>query len=377
MSDYLGDWYYMELNWRGNSFVRGPFTIEQMRELIKDGTIDEKTQVRCGPSSYWHPLKDAAAIFSPAGKTDAARSPKRQPGAHRPGKKQKIVIAIIILVVAVFYFASKERQARRGPSFSHEALTPREAFAPRETLTKEAIIAATNNARATQGLRALNESSLLNAVAEARARDMLEKQYFDHVSPTGERASDIAQRVGYRYKIIAENIAAGGFLTNQKVVDGWMQSPGHRKNLLSADVQDIGVAIIKGLLKGSDTWVSVQIFGLPSLPVAADKHCALPSQQLERDMEAKTAEVKSLNERLSRLKQELDDEKYSIDLERLSAGSDPERNHQLNVKINAYNEKRQWYNQMLADVQGKAAVLKSMIEEHNREVQGYRDCQAN
>ncbi len=61
----------------------------------------------------------------------------------------------------------------------------------------------------------------------------------------------------------------------------------------------------------------------------------------------------------------------------MSAGSNRERNQQLNVKINTYKEKRQWYNKMLAEPQGKVAVLKSMIEEHNGEVQRYRDCQAN
>ena len=114
----------------------------------------------------------------------------------------------------------------------------------------------------------LIESPLLNAIAESKARDMLEKQYFDHVSPAGEQVSDMAQKIGYRYRIISENIGMGNFLTNQKVIDGWMQSPGHRKNILSSEVEEMGAAIVKGNINGRKAWISVQIFGLQSKPVS-------------------------------------------------------------------------------------------------------------
>jgi uncharacterized protein YkwD len=100
---------------------------------------------------------------------------------------------------------------------------------------------------------------------------MLEKQYFDHVSPTGEKASDIAQKVGYRYKRIGENIASASFLNNQKVINGWMQSPGHRKNLLSGQFEEIGVAIAKGWMEGEETWIAVQVFGRQSPPVGEER----------------------------------------------------------------------------------------------------------
>jgi len=77
------------------------------------------------------------------------------------------------------------------------------------TLSKETVIESTNAEREVYGLHALTENELLNKIAEGRARDLLEKQYFDHVSPTGQQASDMAQQVGYPYKIIAENLAQG------------------------------------------------------------------------------------------------------------------------------------------------------------------------
>jgi uncharacterized protein YkwD len=135
-----------------------------------------------------------------------------------------------------------------------------------EQLTKEAIIRLTNQARSRNGLAKLAENEVLGRVAEYRARDMLAKQYFGHASPSGQGASDMAERSGYRYKTIAENIIRGSFATSQEVVDCWMRSRGHRGNILSTDVQEIGVAIVRGTMRGEITWVGVQIFGLQARP---------------------------------------------------------------------------------------------------------------
>lgn len=122
-------------------------------------------------------------------------------------------------------------------------------------------------ARSENGLDKLKENPLLNAIAEERARDMFEKQYFAHDSPTGEGDADVAQRVGYRYKKIGENIAKGWYLNDKKLVDGWMQSPGHRKNILYSEYDEIGVAVVKGRFEGDEVIIGVQIFGRQSPPV--------------------------------------------------------------------------------------------------------------
>lgn len=66
-------------------------------------------------------------------------------------------------------------------------------------------------------------------------------------------------------------IRSGSFLTNQKIVNGWMQSPGHRKNLLSGKFEEIGVAVVKGRLEGDETWIAVQVFGRQSPAVREEK----------------------------------------------------------------------------------------------------------
>ena len=243
----------------------------------------------------------------------------------------------------------------------------------REVLTRDAVIVLTNKARADNGLPLLAENQLLNSIAEARAKDMLEKQYFDHVSPTGQQASDIAQSIGYAYKVIAENIGSGDFYTNQKIVDGWMQSPGHRNNILSTDVQEIGAAVLKGKFKGTDTYITVQIFGRQSPPVA-QKNCVAPSENLLHEIEIKKAELESLQGQLSRLKNEINDDKEAIENDQRNTNGDPQKITRLNERISAYNERTGWYNRMVGETKAKAAVTESMVKEYNRLLQIYKEC---
>ncbi|MGA9110367.1 MAG: CAP domain-containing protein [Smithella sp.] len=245
----------------------------------------------------------------------------------------------------------------------------------REVLTKDAIITLTNNARAQSGLPPLKDNQLLDAIAESRASDMLEKQYFAHVSPTGQQVSDIAQSVGYRYEVIAENIGSGDFYTNQKIIDNWMQSPGHRRNILSTEVEDIGAAVLKGKMKGVETYITVQIFGLQSPPVS-EHTCVAPSKSLLNDIDLKKAEIETLRDQLSRLKHEIDAEKESIETDRRYVYDDNQKIEKLNERIRSLDEKSRWYNRILEDEKAKSSVVGSMIDEYNKITQTYNDCHA-
>ncbi|MFZ1982163.1 MAG: CAP domain-containing protein [Smithella sp.] len=246
----------------------------------------------------------------------------------------------------------------------------------REVLTKDAIITLTNNARAQSGLPPLKENQILDAIAESRANDMLEKQYFAHVSPTGQQVSDMAQSAGYRYEVIAENIGSGDFYTNQKIIDNWMQSPGHRRNILSAEVEDIGAAVLKGKMKGVETYITVQIFGLQSPPVS-EHTCVAPSKSLLNDIDLKKAEIETLRDQLSRLKHEIDAEKESIETDRRYAYDDNQKIEKLNERIRALDEKSRWYNRILEDEKAKSSVVGSMIDEYNKTTQTYNDCHSS
>jgi uncharacterized protein YkwD len=279
-----------------------------------------------------------------------------------------VIIALLALTALIVYALPSTPRivvshgGSRPPSYPHESLN------------REAIIGFTNEMRSARGLPSLTENRLLDAVAEARAGDMLQKQYFAHISPSGEQASDLAQRVGYPYRIIAENIASGVFLTNQKLVDGWMQSPGHRENILSPTVKEIGAAIVKGVLNGQETYVSVQIFGLQSPPVE-HKACASPSEELLGEIETKKSDLESRNETLMKTKHELDTEADAIDGERKAVWTNIQDVAGFNARVKVYNEKSNEYNQALSESRVGSKALQSLVEQYNRQIKAYNSCQ--
>ena len=113
------------------------------------------------------------------------------------------------------------------------------------SLSAEAIVAATNRERAAHGLPPLRLNSKLSAAAGDRITDMFDQRYFDHVAPDGTQPFVWAKRRGYSYSLIGENLAVG-YPTAQRVVTGWMNSPGHRQNILQRGFDEIGIAVATG-----------------------------------------------------------------------------------------------------------------------------------
>jgi len=376
MKDYINGWYYMQPNWRGQNLVCGPLSVEELLILFEKGEVNGKTQIRCDPTSPWKYLEELMPLITSMARRSLPKT--NQPTFWKRHKTAFLIILVIIGSIVVGKQVSNgnfKSELSRVFHGSYNTIRFERKYPGQEILSREAIVGLTNSVRAANGLAALSENQLLTTIAEERAKDMLEKQYFDHISPTGEQASDLAQRLGYRYKIVAENIASGIFMTNQKIIDGWMQSPGHRKNILSPEIREIGVSLIKGRMSGQNTWVSVQIFGLQSLPVST-KLCTPPSQQLMNEIEIKKDELRVLNERLASLRSELEAEKTSIELDRALDGKESKRNQDLNVKIKTYNEKSNWHNETLAELKAKEAVLNSMIAEYYKILVSYKDCRS-
>ncbi|WP_251552192.1 CAP domain-containing protein [Neobacillus muris] len=102
------------------------------------------------------------------------------------------------------------------------------------------VIDLTNQQRSKNGLPALKEDTQLSSVAQKKAEDMQQNHYFSHTSPTYGSPFDMMRDFGVTYKSAGENIAQGQ-KTPQEVVNAWMNSEGHRKNILSANYTHIGV----------------------------------------------------------------------------------------------------------------------------------------
>ena len=109
----------------------------------------------------------------------------------------------------------------------------------------------------------LKENNTLKNIAIVRVKDMFAQQYFEHNSPLGDNASKEAVVNGYSYITIGENIALGNFDGSKGLVTAWMNSPGHKANILNKNYTEIGVYAMQGAYKNQKVWIAAQIFGKP------------------------------------------------------------------------------------------------------------------
>ncbi|WP_250675189.1 CAP domain-containing protein [Paraclostridium ghonii] len=99
-----------------------------------------------------------------------------------------------------------------------------------------------NNERTSRGLQPLKFNSELSKVATLKSQDMIDNNYFDHTSPTYGSPFDMMKKFGISYTSAGENIAMGQ-KTPQEVMNAWMNSEGHRKNILNPNFTELGVGI--------------------------------------------------------------------------------------------------------------------------------------
>lgn len=108
---------------------------------------------------------------------------------------------------------------------------------------EQQVVTLVNQKRAQNGLKPLTANWQLSRVARYKSQDMHDKNYFSHTSPTYGSPFDMIKSFGISYRTAGENIAMG-YKTPQAVVDGWMNSPGHRANILNASFTQIGVGYV-------------------------------------------------------------------------------------------------------------------------------------
>ncbi len=114
-----------------------------------------------------------------------------------------------------------------------------------------------NQERTSRGLSALTLNSQLTAAAVTHARDMADNGFFSHTGSDGSHVGDRATAAGYSWTAVGENIGQAD-VSAEEIVDLWMNSPGHRANILGPDFTELGVGTDDG---GTKLWV--QVFGTP------------------------------------------------------------------------------------------------------------------
>ncbi len=217
-------------------------------------------------------------------------------------------------------------------------------------LTSAKIIAQTNIQRYDNGnLPPLLENAKLDAAATAKAKDLFKNQYFEHISPSGVDPGTLVKSFGYEYILSGENLILGNFADEKEVVQDWMNSPGHRANILNNRFVDIGVAVLKGTYKGQTVWIGVQEFGLPL------SACSAPNTSL---------------------KAEIDTDKAALD--QLASTIEAKRNeiNNTNPRSPEYNTLVDQYNALVAQYNELNQVTKNIIAQYNAQVNTFNQCVA-
>lgn len=186
--------------------------------------------------------------------------------------------AIFALPIFAFYFA-------------HNA---------RDLVEQDAVILATNIERKKAGLPPLSPNEKLSAIAKAKAVDMVEKQYLEHIAPDGTDLLALTKKHDYRFLNVGENLIRGNHHSGIDVVRDWMTSPGHRANILNTTYTEIGVAALRGNWNGRTVWYVVQEFGRPL------SACPSPDPLLKERIDASLNQIATLEATLTSLGQELE-----------------------------------------------------------------------
>lgn len=133
------------------------------------------------------------------------------------------VVTFVLLAQASAAFASL--RGGQSPALSPEA---------------QEVVELTNAVRQEHGCEPLTADPALTGAAQAHSDDMATHDYFSHTGRNGSHAGDRITAAGYRWRAWAENIAAG-YNSPEAVVEAWMDSEGHRTNILNCELDDIGV----------------------------------------------------------------------------------------------------------------------------------------
>lgn len=210
------------------------------------------------------------------------------------------------------------------------------------------IIADTNKERANAGLPVLESNDKLVASAEMKINDMVKNQYFEHISPKGVTVSDLGLEVGYDYIVMGENLAMGNFTNAEDVVVAWMNSPGHRANILNPNYQEMGAAAQFATYQGKKVWFVVQHFGTNR------DVCPAISTSLK-------STIDDLNQKLKSMQAQIMNEKATLEAP----------NH---PNDEAYREKVNEFNKLVSEYNNNLVVSQDKISQYNEEVTAFNNC---
>ena len=138
-----------------------------------------------------------------------------------------------------------------------------EAFQLKNNITVSDLLQQTNKTRRSYNVGELKLSDKLCEAANKKAQNMFDDQYWSHVSPSGVQPWQWLNDIDYNYNEAGENLAKS-FTSTSAVMTAWMNSPGHKSNILNDDFTEVGFAVVNGKLNNKKTSLVVAFYGTPS-----------------------------------------------------------------------------------------------------------------
>ncbi|MFE1952803.1 sigma-70 family RNA polymerase sigma factor [Streptomyces sp. NPDC059524] len=218
--------------------VAGGGAVGVLTQLGPDEGADTvRTQAAPAPSETPEP-----SSASPSASASRSASPKASPtrSSARPTRTKKKT--------------SAPPRPKPTPTTQRPA-PPAPTKAPSGTFGQQ-VTQLVNTERAKNGCAPVRQNSTLDKAALGHSEDMAARNYFDHTDPDGNDPGDRITAAGYTWSTYGENIARGQ-QTPAQVMEGWMNSPGHRANILNCAFKEIGVGVHQG--SGGPWWT--QVFG--------------------------------------------------------------------------------------------------------------------
>ncbi len=242
---------------------------------------------------------------------------------------------------------SLKEGVEKGKEFLPDPLVRKDKNSDGKVLTSVLVLEETNRNRKENGLPPLVLNSKLTLAARAKTEDMFKDQYFEHESLSGKSASDLVTEASYGFIVVGENLAMGHFKDENDLVTAWMNSPGHRANILGSQFKEIGIYVARGEYKGDSVWMAVQEFA------TSESVCQKPFSSDKNKIEEDVSALEAINAKLKELKQAIS----------RANKNDPE-----------YNKLVESYNALVGKYNQGTLLIKENTEKYNVDVRSYNNC---
>lgn len=154
------------------------------------------------------------------------------------------MLFVSALVIALPASAASYTEKKENKNNTATASQPINVSKEENNTVAQEIVSLVNKERTIAGLAPIALDAELTKVAQLKSQDMQSKNYFSHTSPTYGSPFEMMKQFGISYKSAGENIAMGQ-TTAKQVMDAWMNSEGHRANILDSKFTHIGVGYVE------------------------------------------------------------------------------------------------------------------------------------